>query len=117
MNLQLKRIRKERGLTQRTMAKKLGVDWRTYGAWERETHSINLAQACECAEILGCSVDEIAGHDTRRKTYRDPYQAELNRCWDAIGERRRAALLVTARDAVAAERGDGRHNSFGEGVA
>ncbi|ERL06749.1 helix-turn-helix transcriptional regulator [Olsenella profusa] len=116
MSLQLKRIRKERGLTQRVMAEKLNVDWRTYGAWERGAHSISLAQAYECAEVLGCSIDEIAGHNTK-KIYEDPYQAELNRCWNAMGERRKAALLVTARDAVMAERGDAQRNSLGEGVA
>lgn len=104
MDLQLKAVRKKRGLTQRTMAERLNVDWRTYGAWERGTHPINLARACECAEILECSIDEIAGRADKREDYSDPCQEELNRCWDAMGEQRRAALLITARDAASAER-------------
>lgn len=63
MNLQLKQIRKMRGLSQEDMADRLGVKVSRYGTWERGERMMSVEQAFNCAIILECTLDEIAGLD------------------------------------------------------
>ena len=62
MEVMLKKLRKElTNYTQAQMAEQVGVKARTYESWERNQAMLSLAQACACADVLGCTVDEIAG--------------------------------------------------------
>ena len=99
MEIQLKEMRKKRGLKQKELAEKLGVDWRTYGSWERGERMINLEQAYNCAVLLDCSIDEIAGMPVRDPSeFADPREAELHRCYRSCTRERQDRLLDTARD-------------------
>lgn len=99
MEIQLKEMRKRRGLKQKELAEKLGVDWRTYGSWERGERMINLEQAYNCAVLLDCSIDEIAGMPVRDPSeFSDPREAELHRCYRSCTRERQDRLLDTARD-------------------
>lgn len=61
MDLQLKKIRNLRGLSQDEMAQALGIKTSRYGTWERGERAMSFSQAIACSEILGCSLDELAG--------------------------------------------------------
>ena len=99
INLQLQELRKRSGLKQKEMAKLLGVDVRTYGAWERKESMLSLEQAYNCALVLGCTIDEIAGYEHAGPAARfaDPYQAELHECYEASTPEGRSVILGTAR--------------------
>ena len=98
MGNHLKELRKKRGLKQKEVAEKLGVDWRTYGSWERGERMINLEQAYNCAVLLDCSIDEIAGRPVRDPSeFSDPREAELHRCYRSCDRDRQDRLLDTAR--------------------
>lgn len=99
MEIRLKEMRKKRGLKQKEIAEKLGVDWRTYGSWERGERMINLEQACNCAVALDCSIDEIAGRPVRDPSeFSGQREAELHRCYRSCDRERQDRLLDTARD-------------------
>lgn len=119
MEIHLKDLRKNRGLSQEEMAEKLSVKTSRYGTWERGERMLSLAQAFDCAVILNCSIDEIAGH-TLPQTFSDPRQAELNRCWNATDEARQATVLQVARDAAGAsgsrQTSDGSQSASPPGV-
>ena len=97
-------------------------------AWERGQRMMSLAQAYDCAVALGCSIDEIAGHEVAQ-SFSDPREAELHRCWQGCTEENRHALLVMADvatqlpedsllylDPPYVEKGPGLYeNSFDEG--
>ncbi len=95
MNLQLKKLRTLKGLSQDEMAEKLGVKTSRYGTWERGERMLSLKQAYDCAVILGCSIDAIAGYDPP-VSYADPDQAALNGYWESMNAKGRAALLNSA---------------------
>ena len=84
MNLQLQEIRKRSGLKQKEMAERLGVDVRTYGAWERKENMLNLEQAFNCAVVLNCTIDEIAGLDRERLRSPDPRRQAMVDAYDAL---------------------------------
>jgi len=65
MEIQLKKLRNKKKLSQEEMAEKLGVKVSRYGTWERGERMLSLAQAYDCAVALGCSIDEIAGLEPR----------------------------------------------------
>ena len=98
MEIPLKEMRRERGLKQKEIAEKLGVDWITYGSWERGERIINLEQTRNCAVVLDCSIDEIAGRPLRDPSeFSDPREAELHRCYRSCDRKRQDRLLDTSR--------------------
>lgn len=100
MNLQLKLLRVRAGLSQDEMAERLGIKTSRYGTWERGERMMSLEQACQVAEVLGCSLEELVGQSsaTERKTAKqDPSLDELHDCWEASSESARGTMLDVAR--------------------
>ena len=99
MEIPLKEIHKKCSLRHKEITEKLGFDWRTFGSWERGERTMNLEQAYNCAVVLGCSIDEIAGRPLRDPSeFSDPREAELHRCYRSCDRDRQDRLLDTARD-------------------
>lgn len=63
-NIASERARKR--LTQDQLAERLGVVTRTIRNWETDETSIPSTQACEMAELFGCSVDYLFGRCDER---------------------------------------------------
>ncbi len=84
------------GLSQQDMADALGIKKRTYGSWEREEVSLTLKQAYDCAVILNCSIDAIAGY-APPVSYADPAQEALNRYYECMNSQGRDALVQSAK--------------------
>lgn len=97
MDFRIKQIRESRGIKQQDIADSLGVNWRTYGSWERGERPLSVDMACKIADILDCSLDYLVGRDVRHD-YDDPRERELHKCWGECTEQRRERLLDTARD-------------------
>ncbi|MBS7301142.1 MAG: helix-turn-helix transcriptional regulator [Eubacteriales bacterium] len=57
----LKKLRKEKGLSQEEMAAKLNVVSRTYGSWERNEREPDFSTLCKIADFFGVSTDYILG--------------------------------------------------------
>ena len=95
MEVQLEKLRKLAGINQTEMAEKLDVKVATYRSWEKGKRMLSLKQAYDCAVILGCSIDAIAGY-TPPVSYADPDQAALNGYWESMNAKGRAALLNSA---------------------
>ena len=116
MDLQLQRMRKLAGLDQQEMADALGIKKRTYGSWERGEVTISFPQAIACAEVLGCTTDELAGRKPIR-SFADPQQAALNGYYESMNERGRATLVESARlmsdgDSVRIEKDGAEHSGI-----
>lgn len=75
MELMLKELRKKAGFTQRELADKLEVDWRTYGSWERQERMINAEQACRICDALDCTPNDLLGW--KKPTQADPAEQAL----------------------------------------
>ena len=86
MEIHLQEIRKRRKLSQGDVADALGVKVRTYGSWERGEAMLSLKQAYDCALVLGCTIDEIAGLDRERLWSRDPRRQAMLESYDALTE-------------------------------
>ena len=104
MKLQLKRIRKEKRVTQGTLAEKLLVDIGTVGNWERGKTMMSIEQLCPCCEILGTTPNEMTGwyiehpEDTPgSETRSDPFEGELVECYRAATTEGKANILGNAR--------------------
>ncbi len=99
MEIHLQKMRKRSGLKQAEIAERLNVKVRTYGSWERGEAMMSLEQAYNCAVLLDCSIDEIAGMPVRDPSeFRDPHETELHRCYRSCDRDRQDRLLETARD-------------------
>ena len=107
MNLCLKTIRKENGISQADLAKRLGVDIKTVGNWERGKTIPDAEQVWNCAVALGCTPNDLCGWyidhpEDRPAPPGDPGAAELVGCYSRCTSDRRASLLQAARDAALA---------------
>lgn len=56
-NIQL--YRKRSGLTQRSLARELGVTYQAISKWERGRSTPDISLLPELARIFGCSIDEL----------------------------------------------------------
>ena len=63
MKLKLRELREARGLKVRQMYERLGVQDSRYRKWESGAAAIPLDYAIQCADILKCSLDELAGRE------------------------------------------------------
>ncbi len=63
----LKYLRKEKGYTQGKVAELLGVDRRTYSAYENGVNSLNAQTLIMLSKIYGASIDYMLGQSDRRK--------------------------------------------------
>jgi transcriptional regulator with XRE-family HTH domain len=63
----LRKLRKEKGLSQQELAKKAGVSQQVIGHYEKGIRAPKLEQAILVAKALGMSVEEIYGQLERRK--------------------------------------------------
>lgn len=104
MKLRMKQIRDARGLSQQEVADRVGMPVRRYGSYEREERNINLKEAALIADVLDCTLDELAGRDFHALApYADSRQAELNRVWAHLDTERQNRLVGTAIDMEAAK--------------
>ena len=63
MNLRLREIRKAKHRTQSELGKEVGVSMRVVSGWERNETDITLVDAARVADVLECTLDELAGRD------------------------------------------------------
>ena len=97
MNLQIKQMRKRSGLNQKDVAAAIGVPVRTYGSWERGERNINLEDACLIADVLRCTLDELAGRDVPPpKVFTDKRQERMNHCYSMLNDESKEQLAGLA---------------------
>ncbi len=96
MNLQLKQLRKKAGLNQTELAKRVGATQRVVSSWETGETALTVEDACAVANVLNCTLDELAGRDGAPGNA-DP---RLVRNMRRMAPEGRAALVATS-DALA----------------
>lgn len=98
MQNQIATMRKIKGIKQKDLAEKLGIKVDTLGTWERGKREFTFKDACAIADVLECTLDELAG---RVPPYEPKYwtkdQENLNHYWESMNRTGRSALLESAR--------------------
>lgn len=94
MNLKLRQLRKAKGLRQEDLAEAINSTPRIVGAWERQETALPLEDACLIADVLRCTLDELAG---RVNAASSGDEGELIECFRAATRREKTALLTVAR--------------------
>ena len=69
--MNIKFLREEDGISQKEIAKKLGVSRSTYSLWELEITIIPLPRLIELCKIYSCSLDYILGLNQKEKKYKN----------------------------------------------
>ena len=114
MKTRLQELRKKAGFQSAVaFAEHYGINAGTYTNYEQGKRNLTLEKAWEFADLLGCSLDELAGRQwppEGASASSDPMREELVRCYDASTPENRHSLVVAARNAAlasgeAAERG------------
>ena len=104
MKLYLKDVRRDAGVTQQQLADALGVSLATVGNWERGVTYPDAEQVWRCAEVLGCTPNDIFGWTSRGDGPRDQQRDELDQLWPRLGDGARGTVLDVARIASEARR-------------
>lgn len=105
MHLNLKALRKAAGYRSAgDFAEVLGFPERTYRNYEQGIRGINLDLACEFADALGCTLDELAG---RVPVQTSQGEKELAACYRACTPARQERLLHDARDFACLSKNEG----------
>ena len=101
MNFQLKKLRKRQGFTQDDVAQAIGETKRVVGAWERQDTQIPFEKACDIADFLNCSLDELAGRPQYAGKFSDPRQAQLNADYEYMDDAGKIAAANAVRGIAA----------------
>lgn len=75
----MKRIRRERGLTQEEVAAHLGISFQSISKWERGDGYPDITMLPALANYLGISIDELLGVSEIEKNNQ---YCEINQTWD-----------------------------------
>ena len=110
MNLSMRELRKKKGLTQQQVAEAINATKRQVGAWERGENDLPMDYAFAIADLLDCTVDDIAGRSN--VTYAPvtlsgaltANERELLDCYRAMTPERRETTLEDARNRAALSR-------------
>lgn len=57
---------------------------------------LSLKQACDIADLLDCTLDELAGRDFQPAAYSDPRQQALNHSYSLLDEKSKGDLAGIA---------------------
>ena len=123
MDFQLKNLRKKAGYRNRAdFVSALGDNYtvRKITSWENGERMPSLEQACDLADFLRCTLDELAGRDFQPSAYSDPRQQALNHSYSLLDEKSKGDLAGIAStftadpSRLAAKSGQGAEGVVGE---
>ena len=86
-------------MTQEQLAKSIGATKRQIGAWERGENDLPMDYASIIADVLDCSIDDIAGREARPIMPELPLSVDeydLLSTYRELSETQKEALLVVA---------------------
>ena len=103
MELQLMEFRKKKGFKSRDdFAIAMGISPATYKSWETGQRKIKLEDACKVADVLDCSLDELAGRWDYVGRYSDDRQRRLNQAFGHLDDSQKS-IAVGAVEGMASE--------------
>lgn len=98
MKTQLQRIRKDRGFdSAEAFATHIGMKVGTYTDYEQGRRRFTLERAWEFADVLDCTLDELAGRDFRADAYADPRQQAMNSDYEHLTDAGKDAAAGAVR--------------------
>lgn len=104
MKTQLQNIRRARGFkSAKAFAEHMGMSVGTYTQYEQGARPITLELAWEFADVLGCTLDELAGRDFKADSYADPRQAVMNEDYAHLSDAGKDAAAGAVRGIRASE--------------
>lgn len=86
MKNNIAKIRKQRGLKQIELAESLGMKVATLGTWERGVYEFTLEDAWHIADILHCTLDDLAGRKPPEPRQADLRKARMIEDYDELSE-------------------------------
>jgi len=67
----LKKMRKEKGMTQELVASMLGVPLSTYRTWEQQQNTPRATELVKLCSFFECSLDDLFGEDAKNTDYKN----------------------------------------------
>ena len=89
-------IRKEKGMTQKDIAEKLGITDKAVSKWERDIAFPDTATIPKLAEILGVSVEDLLQAKAAPSTAPKGVDRVVDLCLKAVALAMGVAVVVTA---------------------
>ena len=117
MKTNLKVLRKAKKLTQNELAEAIGATVRQVGSWERDEAEMSLEQACAIADVIGCTLDELAGRDFNPGGHTDKRQESINRDYLGMSEEDKNAVSAMVSAFATSRRASQFQSDKGQGVA
>lgn len=96
--MNLKEIRKKRGMTQEDVASRLGCSANVYSRYERCERQPSIDVLIDLSKILGVSVDFIIGNHAIESASLSNYEIELVKASRTADERAREDALLLFRN-------------------
>ncbi|MFN3405757.1 MAG: helix-turn-helix domain-containing protein [Cytophagaceae bacterium] len=92
--LNIRTIRKQKGISQESLAYDLGIDYSTYGKIERGVISLTIDRLEKIAQILGVSVADIYGWSKSEEGFNQNSIEIIQRLKDELEQARKEIELL-----------------------
>ena len=89
MGRKIARLRKDAGLRQEDLAKKLGLSRSLVAGWEGANNNVSMGQAIDIARALNCNVSDFVPRDV----YHSSKERRLYEAWQKIPDEKKEAYL------------------------
>jgi transcriptional regulator with XRE-family HTH domain len=108
----LKKLRKHKGVSQEKLCDELKISIHTYRPWEQKRTNPEIPNLLDLADYLGCSLDELFGRDPKyyssgdRRQELDNNESTLVNFWRVIDDQGRVTLMDVASSLSTSNRKD-----------
>ncbi len=92
----LKKLRKEKGITQEQMAEKLNISGRTVSRWETGNNMPDISLLAEIADLFGVTIPEIINGERKSENMNEGEKETLRKVAD-YAEKEREILMKRVR--------------------
>ena len=75
----------------------MGYNAKTYTGWEQGWNSLPLEQACDMADALDCTLDELVGRTPPDVSLLDSEAVEVARMYEIMNDRDKLAVMRLAK--------------------
>lgn len=108
----LRSLREAAGLSQREMARRLGISQPSYLMWERHNVALKAEQITQLAVNLGVRVEELLKHPSSTQRRGGP-EGKGKKLWNAISElpRSQQAKIFSVLEMIVAQHSNGHRQA------
>ena len=94
----IKELRVEKNMSQKTLAEKIGVTQGAVYFWEKEINEPTVGYIIKLATVFGVSIDELLSYEPKKENNENTRRVEMMAMFDKLTDAQQSLLIITAKE-------------------